>query len=219
MVPHFPRTFPRLAQAALGITVAGMALPLTLGSVATVASASQSLPPIVKPNVFSPASGDNPEPIAFDSLIASTALGPRDTDVTARSNVGEVEWALASIGGFQYPVVSLNQGRNWRIGGAYFGGPWADACAFVDHLRAVQKNAVVGWGGCPGTLYVTWDSGRHWNGVPLPGGLTSLTFSRASDGAPLMTASVSPFSSTKQHPLAVQYTSNDAGRTWLLSGK
>lgn len=210
------RTVRRIVRRIAGFALVGLTLPLVVGSAATAASSAKAPPDILRAKVFATSSSPNPKPIEFDSLITSIELGQNDADITSRSIAGNVEWALGTFNGFQYPIVSLDQGRRWRIGGAYFGAPWADACAFVSHLRAVSKNVVVGWGGCPGTLYVTWDSGRHWNGVPLPGSLESVRFTRENERVTWINASVSPFSSTKEHPAVVHYTSTNSGRTWTL---
>jgi hypothetical protein len=202
-----------MTKRSLALALVSSTLSLGLfGSVTAGASSSHSWPNVVRAHVFY--LGNNPKPIAFDTLIDPKAFSSKPDDITSRSVSGNVQWALGSINSYQYPIVSSDQGSSWRVGGTYFGGPWADACSFVEHLRAVRANVVVGWGGCPGTLYVTWDSGRHWNGVPMPGGLESLTISKSA-----LSANVSPFASTLAHPIVLRYVSRNSGRTWLLTAR
>lgn len=137
--------------------------------------------------------------------------------VTSPSYVGNVGWALGGADQFQYPFVSTNHGQTWRIGGTYFGGPWADACAFAEHMRAVTASVVMAWGGCPNTLYVTWDRGHHWNAVPVPGNLVSIYAVPHGRSVKVIDATVSTFTTPEQRPRVVHYVSYDAGRTWLLS--
>ena len=192
-----------------------MTMTLVLGvGVTSSGASSSSWPKTIKAHAFYVAG--NPKPLAFGTVVTAAMLKRDGGSITSRSYVGNVGWALGGANGFQYPFVSSDHGKIWRIGGHYFGGPWADACAFVDHMSAITASVVVAWGNCPGNLYVTWSGGHQWNGVPVPGNLLTIK-GTSNSGQVVLTARVSTYTDPKEHPLAVNYVSDDDGQSWFLS--
>jgi hypothetical protein len=49
----------------------------------------------------------------------------------------------------------------WRVGGPWFVGPWADACAGATQVRFFAPYTVMMGTSC-NWFYVTTDAGRHW---------------------------------------------------------
>lgn len=78
----------------------------------------------------------------------------------ASSFYGSTGFALAYLKGFQYPLISKNDGATWEIDSAYWSGPWADASAGAVFISAFSATEAVAYGNQ--WLYTTTDGGQHW---------------------------------------------------------
>jgi hypothetical protein len=126
---------------------------------------------------------------------------------------GERCFALGLTGDFQFPAVSSDHGRTWRIGGHWFAGAWADAAAFSSQMTALSPTVAVAWVPMQNTgFYSTSTAGRKWYAVVWPGNVASVTGSHTGE---VITVTIAGFDSTRFGKI-LSYSSPDGGLVWRL---
>jgi hypothetical protein len=66
-------------------------------------------------------------------------------------------------GGFQYPYVSDNGGRTWRVAAHWFAGAWADGAAFATSISMFTPTVWLAPNGISADgFYLTMDAGQRW---------------------------------------------------------
>lgn len=131
----------------------------------------------------------------------------------ARSCSGSTCWAIASIAGTAYPVVSTDQGRTWLIGGPVLHGAGSTSPVGALSLR-VLPNGVVAAFGAGSPFFLTTDHGHSWsestqlgdvNNVVADSGIT------APSALALRLITTSPYADTDVRA----YDTSD-GTSWVL---
>jgi len=114
-----------------------------------------------------------PAPLKFGSAL--TALfGPGSFGPTAGPNwIGQVGWKMWNAGAHvQYPVVSVNHGATWKIGGYYLSGSWTGGGSYVtNHLVMISPTKIVAWGSNAADF--TLNGGKTWYNLMIPYGPVS----------------------------------------------
>lgn len=148
--------------------------------------------------------------VAWGSTVSQAELsqfGPPNP--SSVSCVKKRCFALATVGGFQYPLVSSDGGRTWRNAGHWFAGPWADGAAFADAIVAFSATVAVAWYPGQSTFYVTSDAGRRWYSAWPDGEVTAVTSSNL--GATLV-MHVRAYAPARER---YEYRCSDGGRRWI----
>ncbi len=106
-------------------------------------------------------------------LMAGTPVNTRATvwtiSTSPRDCIGPRCVALASTD-FQYPAVSDDHGRTWRVAGHWFAGDWADGAAFATGITMLSPSVWLAPNGVSADgFYVTMNAGRTWREVGVGG--------------------------------------------------
>ena len=81
---------------------------------------------------------------------------------SSRRCIGRRCVALAATD-FQYPVVSEDHGRTWRVAGHWFAGDWADGAAFATGITMLSPSVWLAPNGISADgFYLTMNAGRTW---------------------------------------------------------
>ena len=136
-------------------------------------------------------------------------------DSLSESRVGNVTYGLGSIDQLQYPLLSRDGGKTWRIAGPYIAGPWADASAGGTTIKALGASTAFVYGN--EWTYTTINRGRTWyvtsfNGTALH---VSAYFGRSSH-LPVFSTTVTQTSANPPNSIvgAATYVSTDGGASW-----
>lgn len=192
-----------------------MSICIAAFAIVGTASASESTPPtVIHGHVLTYAQtnaagygGD----IAYATPMKFETISVGVPNPYPVSCFGQRCFALGSTGNFQFPAISSNHGRSWRIGGHWFAGAWADAAAFASRITTLSRSDAVAW--FPGQnsgFYSTSTSGRRWYAVVWPGNVTRVTGTVAVTTV-ILVGLDSATSSTR-----IEYSSRDGGLVWIL---
>jgi hypothetical protein len=158
--------------------------------------------------------------IAAGRLVARPHPATRDSPVSSRdlftnrvfidANVG---FALANVGNAQYPAVSRDGGRTWRIDGPQVHVDAADGPEGVGYVGAAAPRTFFAYGSS--AVDVTTDGGATW-WEALPGELVTAVVAPVPG---LLVAYVQQSVSNDHVNPAVswEYVSQDGGRHWTYS--
>jgi hypothetical protein len=131
--------------------------------------------------------------------------------VFANAHVG---FALANDGSAQYPVLSRNGGRVWRIDGPQVHIDAADGAEGVGFVGLASPRDFVAYGSS--AVDVTTDQGRTWWQTLMGELVTAVVWPESNGLVAYVQNSVS-----NAHPLnpavTLEYVSRDGGRHWSLT--
>jgi hypothetical protein len=186
-----------------------------LGATLSVASSASASTPLalIRGTILSYAATNHEGyggDIAYGTPIKFPAISVGVPNPDPVSCLGERCFALGTSGAYQYPAVSLDHGRSWRIGGHWFAGAWADAAAFASQMTTLSATDAVAWAPTQNTgFYSTSSAGRRWCTVVWPGGVTGV---HASSAGKVITVTVVATNSGD----TLRYSSRDGGLVWRL---
>lgn len=114
-----------------------------------------------------------PTPLASvtATLIAKPAGALKSGTVVASKNLGtrvfsnaQHGFALADVDQGQYPAVTINAGKTWKVAGPPLHVNAAQAPLVVTQIGAASQKKLFAWGGPGGgqSVDVTPDAGKHW---------------------------------------------------------
>jgi hypothetical protein len=144
--------------------------------------------------------------LAPGSSVNSSSLGQR---VFVNANRG---FALADVGGAQYPAASVNGGRTWKTNGPALHLNAAQAPLVVVDVGAANAHTFYAFGGGQ-VVDVTSDGGATWWQANL-GDVVLAVVPRLSGGLVAIAQNASGSNAT-----TVVYVSTDGGRHWKLNKK
>jgi hypothetical protein len=150
--------------------------------------------------------------VAYGAPVRRVALaefGPPNPQSV--SCAGQTCFSLGTIDGFEYPLISMDEGTSWRNAGHWFAGAWSDGAAFASTMSAFSATTAVAWFPGQNTFYVTSDAGHRWYAAWPDGDISAVT---SPNGGNTLVMYVSPYS-TKPMKIAVVYRSTDGGRQWI----
>jgi len=112
-------------------------------------------------------------------------------------------------GEFQYPFVSDDGGRTWRVAAHWFAGAWADGAAFATSISMLTPSVWLAPNGISADgFYLTMDAGRRWYQVGVG---TWVAHAEVRSGRLELTE----FGADHGHPARVTYATS-TGATWRL---
>ena len=158
-----------------------------------------------------------PKPVPFGTLVSASGL--KKNGVFPRSYAGNVGYGLLELDPYQYPVMTIDHGKHWRVDGGYFGTYVSSvfgAGALASNILAVTKTDAISYqrNSFPGSvteIRVTTDSGRAWYHAGLPGSVRLVSVWRGV--GLLITASVTSYN----HSAGTRkYSTTNSGKTWTL---
>jgi hypothetical protein len=120
-------------------------------------------------------------------------------------------FALATVGGVQYPAASVNGGRTWKTNGPALHVPAAQAPLVVNNPGALNAHTFYAFGGGQ-VVDVTPNGGRTWWRALL-GDVVLAVVPRQGGG---LTA-ISQDNSSTGNAVTLVYISTDGGRHWRLT--
>ena len=155
--------------------------------------------------------------MAFGSLVTAAELKKNGT--FPRSNIGNVGYGLVEIDPYQYPVMTTDHGKHWRVDGGYFGlfmSSVMGAGALASNILTVSKTDAIAYQhfSFPGPvtqMRVTTDSGRAWFQAGLPGSVRLVSVWRGV--GLLITVAVT---SSNHSAGTRKYSTTNSGKTWTL---
>lgn len=156
--------------------------------------------------------GSYGNPAASGSLVTRSEL---NSSLTSVDIIGSDGYALAFIGGFEYPVVTLDGGRTWRVAGLWFAGDWADAAWFTSQMTTFSPKVAVSWDPS-GALYTTSDAGKQWFAALFPSMIMRVTAAPATASVPPAALVVTIVRMGPHGPKMARFHSIDGGRHWTL---
>jgi hypothetical protein len=130
--------------------------------------------------------------------------------VFANANVG---FALAGAGQAQYPALSTDGGRTWRIDGPQFHVDAADAPEAVASVGVAGPRRLFAWGSS--VVDVTTDGGRTWYETFLGELVMSAVPGPGNELIAYVQQSV--HNGSNSPAVTWQYVSRDGGRRWTYS--
>jgi hypothetical protein len=166
--------------------------------------------------------GHHKSSLPFDTAVLRSHLLVGWMD--SKDYQGKFSYALADIGVYEYPVSTVDHGRQWRIAGNYFNlddtsgmgaGGSPSNIVTLSHSIAVafRRGDIVG---PVTTIYVTVDSGRQWYMTFVPGAVESIkTVIRGRNDSVLKSQVASVRATTIGGNR--KYTTLDGGRNWILN--
>jgi hypothetical protein len=141
------------------------------------------------------------------SSVSSSRLGQRIFSNAKRG------FALASVGGAQYPAATFDGGKTWKTNGPALHLNAAQAPLSVTNVGAANANTLFAC--CGGQVVdATKDAGKHWWRAFLGGGVLSVI---APGGGRLVAVAQNQGSGGKAINLV--YVSRDGGHHWRLNTK
>jgi hypothetical protein len=163
-------------------------------------------------------------PVRHATLLPKSPADFRELSigsVVPLHEVGAIAFATAGIGyalggplGYAYPLKTTDAGRSWRVDGAAFFLPTADAPASVSEIVAMSSMEAYAYGGPDGgsAVDVTVDGGAQWWSTYPGQGLMAMS-SQGSDLWALVAGSTTSSAVNAQSTVWL-YVSNDGGRSW-----
>jgi hypothetical protein len=121
--------------------------------------------------------------------------------------------ALANDGSAQYPVLSTDSGRTWRIDGPQVHIDAADGAEGVGFVGVASRRDFVAYGSS--AVDVTTDRGRTWWETFLGELVTAVVWSGGNGLVAYVQNSASD--NRPNQAVTLQYVSRDGGRHWTLS--
>jgi hypothetical protein len=208
-------TYVRSRRGTLGIVAAAAVLAIAATVVlASMAAAHQS-------TAAGAGRGSSTPPSSVSgSLIAKVPAALQPGHVVGQSTLGQRifadarhGFALADVGGAQYPAKTVN-GVVWRIAGPPLHLDAAQAPLVVTQVGARGKRTFFAWGGAAGgpSVDVTTDGGAHWYRALLGDVVCAVT---PTSGGHLM--AFAQVAGSGSSATTWVYVSKDGGRTWKLS--
>jgi hypothetical protein len=150
-----------------GASIAGIVMVLVLTSVpATGSMPSLKNSPVKWPStmagqLITSFVGNNPKPLPTGTVLSAPVIAKSERDNPwVKSFYGNTGYALGYLNGFEYPLISRNDGLTWATSGSYWSGPWADAGAGANLISTFSPTTAVAYGNQ--WIYSTSDAGRHW---------------------------------------------------------
>jgi hypothetical protein len=188
-----------------------LALSATCVGVAAATPAVSPRPPVPTvnaipgPTVAATPIARVPNTLRPGRVVRSSALSHR---VFVDSSHG---FALANVSEAQYPAVTLNGGKTWRVNGPALHLNAAQAPLVVCEVGALDRRSY--WAeGCGGQVVdTTNDGGRHWWRSLFEGGVLSVV----SSGGRLLVF-LESFTQGSASATIQVYASTDKGRSWRL---
>jgi hypothetical protein len=105
--------------------------------------------------------GNNPKPLPTGTVLSAPVIAKSERDNPwVKSFYGNTGYALGYLNGFEYPLISRNDGLTWATSGSYWSGPWADAGAGANLISTFSPTTAAAYGNQ--WIYSTSDAGRHW---------------------------------------------------------
>ena len=151
-------------------------------------------------------------------LQARAHAAPVGSTVPARAIIGQrvfpsasEGFALAGVGQAQYPALTTDGGRTWRIDGPQFHIDAADAPEAVSSVGSASGRTLFAYGSS--AVDVTSDRGTTWWETLLPG----LVVAVVPNAQGHLVAYVQQSTSSTHGAQTFQYVSRDGGRHWALS--
>ena len=151
-------------------------------------------------------------PVASGTLITRSEL---NASLTAGDIIGRNGYALVTLDGFEYPVVTTDGDQTWRVAGLWFAGPWADAAAFTTQMTTFSAKVAISWDPS-GVLYSTSDAGGQWYAAQFPSMIMRVTASPTTLSIPPAALVVTIVRMGHHGPIMSRFQSLDGGRHWTL---
>jgi hypothetical protein len=167
------------------------------------------LPRVISAQLTRQGSYANP---AFSGSLLDHADVPT---VTAADILGFDGYALATVDGFEYPVVTKDAGHHWRVAGLWFAGPWADAGSFTSHMVTFSSNVAVSYDQS-GDLYATSNGGAQWFAAHFPSMIMTVPSTAVTSNIPPTSLVVEIVRMGPHGPVVSLYRSVNGGRSWSL---
>jgi hypothetical protein len=190
--------------------VAGSALITTVAAVAAIVASDASA--VTATTAAVPAKTVTgslitrpPHTLAKGSKVRAATLGIR-TFTDAKHG-----FALADVGGAQYPAATVDGGKTWRTIGPALHLNAAQAPLVVVNLGAANRKTIYAYGGGQ-VIDATTDGGGHWFRALFDG--LSMSVTRNFHGHLVGFVDGMPSGSSKGQTW--QYVSKNGGRTWRL---
>jgi hypothetical protein len=160
---------------------------------------------------------------AFGSLVTHAMLNGGSIRDKVIIN-GKYGYALATVGIYQYPVSTHDDGEQWRIAGGYFNVVTSSvmgAGGTATNIAMLSRRVAVAFRdgdieGPTSNIYVTTDSGRHWYVTSLPGTVQGVGSVLGGPNNSTLKALFESVHSLSPPGAIHRYESVDAGRSWLL---
>jgi hypothetical protein len=137
---------------------------------------------------------------------------------------GAYSYALADVGDYEYPVSTVDHGKQWRIAGEYFNlddTSGMGAGSSPSNIVTLSPTIAIAYRrgdiiGPVSAMYVTVDSGRKWYVAFAPGPVKKLTAVLAKPNHSALQGLTASVSSVPASGRERDYTSLNGGRTWSL---
>jgi photosystem II stability/assembly factor-like uncharacterized protein len=191
--------YPRTVVAALVVTGALLASSLVAVSGASrrAATAVAKPPRTVTATLITRRSG---------TLAPGTAAGSANVVGQRVFTDAKHGFALASVGGADYPVATTDGGQTWKTDGPALHLDAAQAPLAVVFIGAVNRKTAFAWGGGQ-VIDATSDGGKHWYSALFGnGGPVAVVHTFAGH--------LLAFIGSSSGSTTWQYVSKDGGRTW-----
>lgn len=211
-----------------GVAIAAIVVVLALSSGPSVAAKSSIKNPSFKwpstltGQLITSFVGNNPKPLPTGTVVSSQTIANSKKGYSWVSSFdGNTGYALVYLNGFQYPLISRNDGLTWSTSSSYWSGPWADASAGANFISAFSSTTAAAYGNQ--FIYSASDGGRHWY-VSSPFNVESVEPSSVEWWVPHMPtdgiiANVSQNGTHKDADKVIgraQYLTTNGGKTWRL---
>jgi len=191
--------------AALGALVV-IALAAACFGIASATAAAPAPTPTIKGSQLP--TDKSPFTPAGTVVSAATLFTPRDF---VNANDGFALTSLNSGGGAQYPAVTTDGGKVWKVGGPHFHVDAANAPAAVDAVGVAGRSTYFAYGGPYGgqVVNVSTNGGKTWWGAYLPGAVEAVVQGNVGGKSELIAF-------LEGSPTWV-YVSANGGHTWTYS--
>jgi hypothetical protein len=187
----------RFSSSSRPIVVAAIAGLATFGSVSAAASTLKAAKTIRATRITR----------QFQTLAPGSRVTTRGV-VGQRTFVdGKTGFALASVGGADYPVTTTDGGTSWNTDGPALHLDAAQAPLVVGFVGVVNRRTVFAWGGGGQVIDSTSDGGKTWYRALFTDGSPIAV---VHDAGGHLLAFVRSFSGSN----TLQYVSRDGGHTW-----
>lgn len=184
----------RIAASAACVTAAALGV-----AVASSIGATTSIPRTVNGSLIKRPNGT----LAPGTVVQSSTLGQRV--FTTDSN----GFALANVGGAQYPAATFNAGKVWKTNGPALHLDAAQGPLAVTSIGVINRNRIYAYGS-GSAVDATSDGGKHWYQGLFQGESMAVVQG-------LSTHLVAYFDGTSNGKGTTwQYVSKNGGQTWKL---
>ncbi|MFI5034619.1 MAG: hypothetical protein ACHQFZ_00235 [Acidimicrobiales bacterium] len=136
-----------------------MVLALSALAAREASSSSSPFPSVIKTQLWHPGAGTMGPKVAFGASVDTSTSGSR---LCENVSVAGVQWSVWCDQAAQFPVVSSDGGRHWRVAGPLIANDWAGGSLFyVSKVTAFSPDVVAMTG--VGVIDTTFDGGRTWH--------------------------------------------------------